>query len=454
MKLGSLSLNPKHTVGIIYVLLLLGAYVAIQPDSVQVVYRKVYPRLSSIISVLPKPDTVQTITVPEYEVQAAAKTPEVIRRMELMKELGIVTPLPRPELKEITHCSFQTEQELQQILHTCCLHGVTSIQLSCTNPEMNIFDWELQCDAQDSLYGASHVSMHWDSESRILDVSLFLNDFSRLMQVVHGDGGSWVNLTLEELRTLDKSMLVMYEVFLGKLRNHSSIMQALYGSEPGWAGKKTADLVAEDYAKGALLSRLNTLKQLAQAQNVDFSTFISEAEKIRGVHDYLVKNIKYHSLSSPDSVFYMNRNKFVMYALNSGNAICEGYAQAYGFLLSLAGIESYLVIGYCGNITREELLKGEKTIKEEAHAWNLVKKDGKWGHVDVTWDDGGGYMYFGRKDDWMAMHEEKGKARPKVWFRTWGTREEFHYGGECKQLFSRRQLSFLPEAASGWFSEQ
>ena len=51
-------------------------------------------------------------------------------------------------------------------------------------------------------------------------------------------------------------------------------------------------------------------------------------------------------------------------------AVCSGYSDAYGLLLSKVGVESYVV-----------------SSSELNHAWNLVKIDGDWYHVDCTWDD-------------------------------------------------------------------
>lgn len=51
-------------------------------------------------------------------------------------------------------------------------------------------------------------------------------------------------------------------------------------------------------------------------------------------------------------------------------SVCEGYAEAYCYLLDLVGIDSYLV-------------SSEKLI----HEWNIVEIGDEEYHVDVTWDD-------------------------------------------------------------------
>mgnify|MGYP004455352699 CR=1 FL=1 len=60
-----------------------------------------------------------------------------------------------------------------------------------------------------------------------------------------------------------------------------------------------------------------------------------------------------------------------MNALANKKAVCAGYAYTYQFLLSQVGIESIYIAAQ---------------TKNEQHAWNLVKIDGHYFHVDCTWD--------------------------------------------------------------------
>lgn len=55
-----------------------------------------------------------------------------------------------------------------------------------------------------------------------------------------------------------------------------------------------------------------------------------------------------------------------------GKSVCMGYSKAYEYLLQKKGIESVIVSG---------------TVDGESHAWNLVKLDGEYYFMDVTWGD-------------------------------------------------------------------
>lgn len=57
-------------------------------------------------------------------------------------------------------------------------------------------------------------------------------------------------------------------------------------------------------------------------------------------------------------------------AIVNKKANCQGYSEAYSYLLSLVGVKSELV---------------ESTAMN--HAWNKVCIDGEYYHVDLTWDD-------------------------------------------------------------------
>ena len=101
---------------------------------------------------------------------------------------------------------------------------------------------------------------------------------------------------------------------------------------------------------------------------VDINT-ASDFEITQALHDYLVRTCSYNTeiaegndALSPAYTAYG--------ALVEGSAVCQGYALAYKLLLSRAGIPAAFVVSY-----------------DMGHAWNMVKIDGSWYHVDTTWDD-------------------------------------------------------------------
>lgn len=98
---------------------------------------------------------------------------------------------------------------------------------------------------------------------------------------------------------------------------------------------------------------------------------LSEEEKLRYVHDWIVNNVRYDKL-------YKNYAHEVLGPLCHGVGVCEGIAKTVKLLLDALDMESLVVIG-------EE--NAEKHgIEGMRHAWNIVRVGGKLYHVDATFD--------------------------------------------------------------------
>ena len=90
----------------------------------------------------------------------------------------------------------------------------------------------------------------------------------------------------------------------------------------------------------------------------------SNRNNIKRIHDYLIDNIVYEKSEDDTDKDYNNAYG----ALINGKAVCGGYTDAMYLFLEKMGIESV-------------------RIANSTHIWNAVKLDGKWYHLDVTWDD-------------------------------------------------------------------
>ncbi len=102
---------------------------------------------------------------------------------------------------------------------------------------------------------------------------------------------------------------------------------------------------------------------------------MGDYEKELYFHNYLVANCQYNDSALDDEEF---TNAYTIYgALVEGNAVCEGYARAMQFLLSRAGVRSYLVTG----------TSLDSNGLEVNHMWNVVNIDSSWYHLDPTWND-------------------------------------------------------------------
>ncbi len=95
---------------------------------------------------------------------------------------------------------------------------------------------------------------------------------------------------------------------------------------------------------------------------------MTETEKIRTVHNWIVCNTTYNDK------YYDRGDSFnhVSNLLNNKTGVCQGYSVTFYIFMKQMGIPCTLVMG--------------KTDKV-SHAWNAVKLDGNWYYIDVTWDD-------------------------------------------------------------------
>jgi hypothetical protein len=99
---------------------------------------------------------------------------------------------------------------------------------------------------------------------------------------------------------------------------------------------------------------------------------LTDVQKALLIHDRLAVWCEYDYARLLDDT--LTDETYTMYgALVNRYTVCQGYAETYLFLLRVVGIESELCSSDALN-----------------HAWNIVKIDGKFYHVDVTWDDTGG----------------------------------------------------------------
>ena len=90
-------------------------------------------------------------------------------------------------------------------------------------------------------------------------------------------------------------------------------------------------------------------------------------EKIKIIHDYIINNAKYDSNRS-DKKIAKYHSDIAYGPLLEGYAICGGYADAMKLFLDKLDIPNF-------------------KISSENHVWNAVYVNGKWLHLDLTWDD-------------------------------------------------------------------
>lgn len=95
-------------------------------------------------------------------------------------------------------------------------------------------------------------------------------------------------------------------------------------------------------------------------------------EKIRVIHDYIINITTYdkeRATAIENNVDMKNNYSNIAYGILIANkAVCGGYSDLMAIFLNRFGVDNF-------------------KISTTNHVWNLVKLDGVWYHLDLTWDD-------------------------------------------------------------------
>ncbi len=103
---------------------------------------------------------------------------------------------------------------------------------------------------------------------------------------------------------------------------------------------------------------------------------MDDTQKIKTIHDYIIDNAKYdveRNLTGNSN--YKSYNAYG--PLFQGFATCNGYTDLMAIFLTKMGFDNYKIA-----TTPEEI-----SYSATGHIWNAVNVDGKWLHLDLTWDD-------------------------------------------------------------------
>ena len=101
---------------------------------------------------------------------------------------------------------------------------------------------------------------------------------------------------------------------------------------------------------------------------VDKYKLSSDFQKEKAIHDYIASRVKYKDIEAPYSHEAPGAILFQI-------GVCEGIAKAFKYLSDQLGLQSIVVFGPL-----------VEQANECGHAWNLVKVNGIFYHLDTTFD--------------------------------------------------------------------
>lgn len=130
---------------------------------------------------------------------------------------------------------------------------------------------------------------------------------------------------------------------------------------------------------------------------------MSEEEKALVIHDYFASQYEYDEKNFKAQNIPKDSYRAGGLFMN-GTGVCQAYAGGYQYIMNKLGIECYLT--------------GSNDMN---HAWNIIRIDGAYYHVDCTWDDPMSdnlgrvnHNFFLLSDGMVRQQNHRGWDRPEL----------------------------------------
>lgn len=109
--------------------------------------------------------------------------------------------------------------------------------------------------------------------------------------------------------------------------------------------------------------------------------YVRENRKVLAISYWIVNNIQYNYQAFKQRVFLQRSSKEV---LRSKKALCQEYAQLFKDMCAAVGIQAATVNGY----TKGFDFFSTDTLYRAEHTWSMVRIDGTWHLMDLTYASG------------------------------------------------------------------
>lgn len=127
----------------------------------------------------------------------------------------------------------------------------------------------------------------------------------------------------------------------------------------------------EEFRSGSARSKATqAMKNTITSWESTIASAGSTEQKAKAAHDLIAKKVQYDDnyLTNPENPFHQSAYSVFC----DDHSVCAGYTKAFEILMNGAGIDTIAVLS-------------------TDHAWNMIKINDSWYHMDCTWDDMDGY---------------------------------------------------------------
>lgn len=122
--------------------------------------------------------------------------------------------------------------------------------------------------------------------------------------------------------------------------------------------------IKKKYSENDIEKIDNKMNQIIDELKIN--NYSNVEDKIKVFHDYLASTNVYDKDKESNTSKY--NSDTAIGTLFEGHSICSGYSDTLAIYLNKLGLDNVKVIS-------------------DKHAWNAVKLNNKWYHIDLTWDD-------------------------------------------------------------------
>ncbi len=158
-------------------------------------------------------------------------------------------------------------------------------------------------------------------------------------------------------------------------------------SRPISAAKDGAGKV-EESAKGKLKHLQDDGSRAAKLATALLKDAQTDREKAYSLFSWIRANITYDNSTKWQRRYGSHgADQSPEAVLASGRGVCEGIANLFTAVAERMGLESAVITGRASG------------ARQERHAWNAVKIDGKWGLVDIT-----RHIFLATPQEFLARH--------------------------------------------------
>lgn len=203
-----------------------------------------------------------------------------------------------------------------------------------------------------------------------------------------------------------------------------------------YSGDKFVSIEIENYLD------LSTTREYIEAVDDVVKTVCSSVrpemttlEKCMTIHDYIDNVCNYDYTFNSDTIYTSAG------VLINGSAVCDGYSHAFLYIMTRLGVECYV-----------------PASDSMDHAWNIVKVDGNYYHIDCTWDDWDNlgmmdHNYFLLSDDAIRNAEHYGWDLTNYVCNNTQYDNAFWRGATSAVIFAEDAQYYVKQNSSTWYYE-